>query len=162
MNSKSREDTSKRGLIPVNGNNPIQILDDLLKRAEQRYGKRTHKVDFTVKEKEKGPIGVEFHDLGLTKATVHIQAKIDDNQRRFQLALEGFHLLSPVPRNEVTYFEEGLSEIFALSETVGLLPGDDIHYKKAHKLCESLAQKSSMTSWPDHLPSDSFSAIFLV
>ena len=85
--------------------------------AEKRYGERVHEVDFTV-EIDRGPIAIVYHNKELTKATVHIQAGSNDaNQQKFQLALEGFHLLSPVPRHEVTFFEEGLSQIFALSET---------------------------------------------
>jgi len=122
-------------------NDPKQILEDLLLRAEARYGKQAHQVEFTVQEKEEGSIAVEFHNDALTNATVHIQANLNENQQRFQLALEGFHLLSPVPRHEVTYLEEGLSQIFALNETVGLLPENDIHYQKAHRLCASLEQK---------------------
>ncbi|SRR6266404_703963 len=115
-----------------------QILVELLLRAEARYGKRAHYVEFDVREEEEAEIRVEPHNEELTKVIVYIQAHVDDNQRRFQLALEGFHLLSMVPRHEVTFFEEGLSEIFALSETVGLLPSDDIHYRKAHELCQKL------------------------
>ena len=111
---------------------------DLLVLAEEQYGERAHEVEFSVQERRGGPIAVEFHNESLTEATVHIEADIDDNQRRFQLALEGFHLLSPVPRHEVTFFEEGLSQIFAFRETVGLLPSGDPHYRKARDLCEGL------------------------
>jgi hypothetical protein len=127
----------------MNGNDAKQILLDLLLRAEERYGERAHEVHFTVEENEStnetpAPIDVVFHNPALTEATVRIHAGVDANQRRFQLALEGFHLLSPVPRPEVTFLEEGLSQLFALEETVGLLPSDDPNYRKAHDLCESL------------------------
>jgi hypothetical protein len=124
----------------MNGDDSKQTLEQLLLRAEKRYGKRAHGVEFDVSEKTDGPIAVEFHDRELTTATVHIQtcSEEDKNQRRFQLALEGFHLLSAVPRHEVTFLEEGLSEIFALTETVGLTPSDDKEYKKAHELCTKL------------------------
>ena len=122
----------------MNNNDSKQILLDLLVLAEEQYGERAHEVEFSVQERRGGPIAVEFHNESLTEAIVHIRADIDDNQRRFQLALEGFHLLSMVPRHEVTSFEEGLSQIFALSETVGLLPSNDVHYKKARELCQRL------------------------
>jgi hypothetical protein len=127
----------------MNANDPKQILRDLLLRAEERYGERVHEVQFTVEENEStneapAPIDLVFHNAALTEATVRIHAGVDANQQRFQLALEGFHLLSPVPRSEVTFFEEGLSQIFALQETVGLLPSDDPNYKKAYDLCGSL------------------------
>jgi glycosyltransferase involved in cell wall biosynthesis len=124
------------GYSGVNPNNPTQILHELLMAAQERYGKWVHEVQFNVQEKENGPIEVVFND-SFTEATVHIQAGVDANQRRFQLAQEGFHLLSPVPRSEVTFFEEGLSQMFACI-TVGLRPSDDLNYRKAQALCEKL------------------------
>jgi len=118
---------------------PEDVLRQSLLVAEKRYGERVHEVDFTVEIDKKGPIAVVYHNQELSKATVHIRAGSDDtNQQKFQLALEGFHLLSPVLRHKVTFLEEGMSQIFALSETVGLLPSDDVHYKEAHALCKSL------------------------
>jgi hypothetical protein len=125
----------------MTGDDAKQILTQLLASAEQRYGPRAHEVEFDVREEANAAIRVEPRNEALTKATVYIQSGIDLNQRRFQLALEGFHLLSMVPRHEVTFFEEGLSQIFALSETVGLLPSEDQHYKKAHQLCQKLLDK---------------------
>ena len=122
----------------MSADDPQQMLTQLLARAEQRYGQRAHEVEFDVREEANAAIRVEPRNEALTKVTVYIQARIDQNQRRFQLALEGFHLLSMVPRHEVTSFEEGLSQIFALSETVGLLPSNDVHYKKARELCQRL------------------------
>jgi hypothetical protein len=54
----------------MDGNDAKHVLVDLLLRAEKRYGKRAHKVDFDVDEKEDGPIMVEFHNSSLTKATI--------------------------------------------------------------------------------------------
>ena len=132
--------SSQTGHSGVNANDPTAVLGELLLTAQERYGKWVHEVRFTVQENQNGPIDVVFHDQFFTQATVRIQAGVDPNQRRFQLALETIHLLSPVSPEELTFFEEGLSQVFAFRMTEGLVVSND-KYARAHKLCEALEKR---------------------
>jgi hypothetical protein len=134
-NSKSNDPSSK----DITGECK-KLIGEFLLAAEKRYGKCVKPIKISVVEAKCEHPEV-FFDGSFTQATIKIQENVDENQRRYQLAQEVLHCLSPVPPQELTALEEGLSQVFALSlsEGVGILKTNP-KYAKARELCESLAK----------------------
>jgi hypothetical protein len=110
---------------------------ELLKLAEECYGECVKPIKISVKEWD-GDHPETFFDLSFTHATIKIQ-KTEGNERRYQLAQEVIQCLSPVPPDQLTFFDKGLAQVFALSVGVKITPPEDNEiqkqYAKARKLC---------------------------
>jgi len=100
----------------------------LLKLAEKRYGECVKPIKISVKEWDADHPETSF-DPSFTQATIKIQ-KTDENQRRYQLAQEVVQCLSPVPPEQLTFFDKGLAQMFALSVGVKITPPEDNEIQK--------------------------------
>ncbi|PYK39734.1 MAG: hypothetical protein DME49_03075 [Verrucomicrobia bacterium] len=115
---------------------------ELLKLAEKCYGECVKSIKISVKEWESDHPET-FFNQSFTHATIKIQ-KVDENERRYQLAQEVVQCLSPVPPDQLTFFEKGLGQVFALSDRVGvkITPPEDNaiqkKYAEARRLCALL------------------------
>jgi len=119
-------------------------VKDLFSIAEELYGDRVKRIPISVFEAEcNGP--QTFFGDSFTDAKILIQKikEDDENQRRYQLAQEVIHCLSPVPAKDLTFLEKGLAQLFAHSPkvSVGIERTTNNKYAEARDLCESLEEK---------------------
>jgi hypothetical protein len=122
-------------------------VEELFAIAEELYGDRVNRIPVSVFEaKCDGP--QTFFGKAFGDAKIRIQEipdNVNGNQRRYQLAQEIIHCLSPVPPNELTFFEKGLAQVFAHCPrvSVGIVRTMNPKYAKARDLCESLERESA-------------------
>jgi hypothetical protein len=120
-------------------------VEELFTIAEEHYGDRVNRIPVSVFEaKCDGP--QTFFGKAFADAKIRIQEipeNVNGNQRRYQLAQEIIHCLSPVPPNELTFFEKGLAQVFAHcpAVSVGIERTSNPKYAKARDLCESLERE---------------------
>jgi hypothetical protein len=91
------------------------VFDDILLKAEQRFGKRSRDLAISVEPRDhKTPESIA---IGTNGCVVHYfrAVEVDSQRLRFQLSHEAIHVLSGNFRRDVPIIEEGLAVSFSLS-----------------------------------------------
>jgi len=121
----------------------VTTAGELLALAEQRYGECVKPTEISVEFWEGNHPETSFNG-SFTHARIRIQ-KSDENFCRYQLAQEVVQCLSPVPPEELTFFDKGLAQLFAVSIGTNIRPPEDNEvqkkYAQARKLCQVLVEK---------------------
>ena len=102
---------------------------DVIGWAEQLFGPRVEGYVYKgIGFHRHGP-RIQFPEPGQVQVMLSHSVRNQPAGAFFELSHEVVHLLAPVPKEEVTFLEEGLATWFSLEVMEKLLPGNDLEKK---------------------------------